>query len=133
MARAVEAAFGTIRQTIEQVSDLMSNVAAGSKEQAQGVEPISTAAAQLNQVTQSSAANAEETAAASQELASQAEMLDAIVQRLAGLSGTGQAVEAAHDAKPREGLGGPVGLPAEGAAPDDAGGPMERVLEATGR
>ena len=87
VAGEVEAAFGTIRDTIERVSELMGNVAAGSNEQAQGVEQITTAAAQLNQVTQSSAANAEETAAASQELASQAEMLDAIVQRLAGLSG----------------------------------------------
>jgi methyl-accepting chemotaxis protein len=98
VAREVEAAFGTIHETIQRVNELMSNVAAGSKEQAQGVEQITTAAAQLSEVTQSSAANAEETAAASQELASQAEMLNAIVQRLAGLSGTVKAGEAVHDA-----------------------------------
>jgi methyl-accepting chemotaxis protein len=87
-AAEVEAAFGSIRQSIQQVNELMGRITTASETQSEGVEQVTLAATQLNQATQSSAANAEETAAASQELTSQAEMLDAIVQRLAGLSGT---------------------------------------------
>ncbi|HKI97807.1 MAG TPA: methyl-accepting chemotaxis protein [bacterium] len=102
-AAEVESAFGSIKESIQRVSELMGRITTASEGQTQGVEQVTTAAAQLNQVTQSSAANAEETAAASQELASQAEMLDVIVQRLAGLSGTVRDSSTARQVSAHEG------------------------------
>jgi methyl-accepting chemotaxis protein/methyl-accepting chemotaxis protein-1 (serine sensor receptor) len=70
-----------------QVKTLVDEVDTGSQEQARGIEHISTAVGQMEQVTQRSAANAEETAAASEELAGQARGLQAIVERLRSVVG----------------------------------------------
>jgi methyl-accepting chemotaxis protein len=64
-------------------------VSAGSQEQAAGIEQISKANTQMHQVTQSTAANAEESASASEELSAQAETMYAIVERLQSVVGTG--------------------------------------------
>jgi methyl-accepting chemotaxis protein len=71
-----------ITTSAAQVKILADEVDAGSREQARGMEHIATAVGQMEQVTQRSAANAEESAAASQELAAQAQSLHAIVVRL---------------------------------------------------
>jgi methyl-accepting chemotaxis protein len=57
------------------VGDLIAEIAAASNEQALGIEQVNTAVAQMNQVTQSNAANSEESASASEELSSQASEL----------------------------------------------------------
>jgi len=54
------------------VGDLIAEIAAASGEQAQGIEQVNTAVASMNQVTQQNAANAEESASASEQLSSQA-------------------------------------------------------------
>jgi len=84
-----------ITSSAAQVKILADEVDVGSAEQARGMEHIATAVGQMEQVTQRSAANAEESAAASQELAAQAESLHAIVVRLRQMvdGTTGQAIE----------------------------------------
>lgn len=72
-----------------EVKTLVDEVNAGSQEQARGIEHISAAVVQMDQVTQRSAANAEESAAASEELASQAQSLYDVVERLRKLVGRG--------------------------------------------
>ncbi|MFW6146473.1 MAG: hypothetical protein ACOC7R_03975 [Planctomycetota bacterium] len=62
-------------------------IAAASNEQAQGIEQVTTAVTQMDQVTQSSAANAEESASAAAELNAQANDLKAMVQALEALVG----------------------------------------------
>jgi methyl-accepting chemotaxis protein len=64
------------------VNDLVGEIAAASNEQAQGIEQINTAVGQMDQVTQSNAANAEESASASEELSAQAEQLTGMVAQL---------------------------------------------------
>ena len=69
------------------VNDLVGEIAAASNEQAQGIEQINTAVGQMDQVTQSNAANAEESASASEELSAQAEQLSQMVEDLQGVVG----------------------------------------------
>ena len=64
------------------VNDLVGEIAAASNEQAQGIDQINTAVGQMDQVTQSNAANAEESASASEELSAQAEQLNDMVGQL---------------------------------------------------
>ncbi len=66
---------------------LVDEVEASSKEQAQGIDQISKAVAQMDQVTQKTAANAEESASASEELNAQSQALMAVVKRLRDLVG----------------------------------------------
>ncbi len=67
------------------VNGLVGEIAAASNEQAQGISQVNTAVAQMDKVTQSNAANAEESASASEELSSQAERMKGMVQELIAL------------------------------------------------
>ncbi len=69
------------------VSDLVAEIAAASNEQAQGAEQINTAISQMDSVTQSNAANAEESASAAEELSAQAEELSRMVEQLRSVVG----------------------------------------------
>jgi methyl-accepting chemotaxis protein len=69
------------------VNALVNEIAAASKEQAQGIGQVNTAVAEMDKVTQSNAANAEESAAAAEELSSQAEQMRHVVQDLLALVG----------------------------------------------
>ena len=84
----VEAAIGAITESTGKVRILVEEVNAGSVEQARGVEQVASSIAQMEKVTQSVAANAEESASASEELSSQSEAVRAIVTRLTGMVGT---------------------------------------------
>jgi len=66
--------------SIGKTSDLVGEIAAASQEQAQGIDQVNTAVAQMDKVTQQNAANAEESASASEELNAQAESLQDMVQ-----------------------------------------------------
>jgi methyl-accepting chemotaxis protein/methyl-accepting chemotaxis protein-1 (serine sensor receptor) len=67
------------------VKTLVDEVNLGSQEQARGIEQISKAIAQMDQVTQSTAASAEESASASEELSAQAEAMQHAVTKLSRL------------------------------------------------
>ncbi len=68
-----------INNITKKVSNLVAEIAASSKEQAQGVDQINKAVAQMDEVTQKNAATSEESASAAEELASQATELDSMV------------------------------------------------------
>jgi len=65
----------------------VAEIAAASNEQSAGIEQINTAVGQMDQVTQSNAANAEESASASEELSAQAEELNNMVRELQAVVG----------------------------------------------
>ncbi|HPD48492.1 MAG TPA: methyl-accepting chemotaxis protein [Anaerohalosphaeraceae bacterium] len=71
--------------SIGKTSSLVSEIAAASQEQARGIDQVNTAVAQMDKVTQANAANAEESASASQELSAQAEQMNQIVDELSAL------------------------------------------------
>ena len=71
----------------QKVTQLSAEVSAGSNEQAQGIEQVNVAVAQMDKVTQSNAANAEESASASEELSAQARELNDMVNTLVQIVG----------------------------------------------
>jgi len=78
----VASALSDIVTKARQVDELVSEVAGASREQSQGITQINTAVSQMDKVTQSNAANAEESAAAAQELNAQAEAMKEAVRDL---------------------------------------------------
>ncbi|MCP4694002.1 MAG: methyl-accepting chemotaxis protein, partial [Desulfobacterales bacterium] len=60
-------------ESSSRVGELVSEIAAASTEQAQGIDQVNTAVTDMNKVTQQNAAGAEESAAASEEMLRQAE------------------------------------------------------------
>ena len=70
---------------VRQLDDLVGEVANASQEQSQGIEQVNMAVGQMDKVTQTSAASAEELASSSQELAAQAQIMKASVGELLAL------------------------------------------------
>ena len=89
---AITSSTGEVKTLIDQVSD-------ASRQQAQGIEQVSRAITQMERVTQTTAATAEESAGASDDLKAQATASKALVARLAGLVDGGAAHIAAAPAK----------------------------------
>ena len=89
IAKEVSIALGEIVGGSQKVNGLINEIAASSREQSQGIEQINTSVSQMDQVTQTNAANAEESAAASEELSAQAEELSTCVRELSKLVGGG--------------------------------------------
>jgi len=86
--------LGEIMASSKKVADVITEIAAASKEQSDGIDQITNAVSQMDQVTQQNAASSEETAAAAEELSAQAEELRNIVMNLQGLIfGQGQGGE----------------------------------------
>jgi len=78
----------SITDSSSQVKMLVDEVNLGSQEQARGIEQISRSVSQMDQVTQTTAANAEQSASASEELSAQAEAMNHIVLQLRTLVGS---------------------------------------------
>ena len=74
-ARKTAESFQDIVRNSLKISDIISQIATASNDQASGISQIAGGVNQINKVTQKTTANAEETAAAAEELASQAEEL----------------------------------------------------------
>jgi methyl-accepting chemotaxis protein len=85
----LNASIAGIIGSIASVKVLVDEVSAASLQQTQGIDHVSHALAQMERVTQNTAATAEESAAASEELSAQAENSMAVVGRLDALLGTG--------------------------------------------
>ena len=83
----VAEALNDIVSKARQVDELVAEVASASHEQTQGIAQINTAVGQVDKVTQSNAANAEECAAAAQELNAQAAAMKESVGGLLKLVG----------------------------------------------
>jgi hypothetical protein len=78
VAKSLEEIVGKARQ----VDEMAGEVAAASQEQSQGIAQVNTAVTQMDKVTQSNAASAEESAAPAEELTAQAESLKEAVSDL---------------------------------------------------
>ncbi|MBX7257485.1 MAG: MCP four helix bundle domain-containing protein [Candidatus Hydrogenedentes bacterium] len=74
--------LGQIASQVQKAEQLIREVAAGSREQAQGIDQINIAVAQMDKVTQINAATSEETASASEELSAQSEQLHEAITEL---------------------------------------------------
>jgi len=71
------------------VGELVAEIAAASEEQARGIDQVNVAVTEMDKVTQSNAANAEESASASEEMRAQAEQMKEMVGELIALVGGG--------------------------------------------
>ncbi len=78
----LKTAMDATSASVNKVAQLSNDVASASSEQSHGLQQITIAVSQMSQVTQTSAANAEEAASASEELAGQAEQLRSLVDEL---------------------------------------------------
>jgi methyl-accepting chemotaxis protein len=83
-----------VRESLTQIANkvfstdsLVGEIATAAREQAQGIEQINTAITQMDQVTQSNSASAEESASAAEELDAQAASLKDMVGQLRQLVG----------------------------------------------
>jgi len=82
LSSKVSEALNDIVVKARQVDELAAEVAGASREQTQGISQINTAVGQMDKVTQSNAANAEESAAAAQELNAQSVVMKKAVNEL---------------------------------------------------
>jgi len=82
LANEVATTLGQINGAATRVNSLVSEIAASCTEQSQGVGQINVGVAEMDKVTQTIAANAEESASAAEELASQATQLNNVVVEL---------------------------------------------------
>ncbi|MCF8108429.1 MAG: methyl-accepting chemotaxis protein, partial [Desulfohalobiaceae bacterium] len=106
--------LGSIQESSTKVNTLIGEIAAASKEQAQGIDQVNTAVSEMDKVVQQNAADSEESASASEELSSQAEELKKMVHELTGLIGgkKGQTEQhAAQKSTARRAAGRSKGLP----------------------
>jgi methyl-accepting chemotaxis protein len=85
VSEELQVIFTDVTTGVKKVTDLLGEVAAASAEQSQGVTQLNTAVAQMDEVTQSNASSAEESSAASQELAAQAGQMRQAVGELNSL------------------------------------------------
>ncbi|MFI5400983.1 MAG: methyl-accepting chemotaxis protein, partial [SAR324 cluster bacterium] len=123
----VKGLLEAIRAAVEEAHVLIDGVSQTSQDQRRGVNAISEAFGQMDEVTQSAAASAEETAASAEELSAQADSMRAIVNRLhrivRGVRERRRRPRAPESAVP-PGISGAGGLPlAEpGKLPPEPGG-----------
>jgi methyl-accepting chemotaxis protein len=90
-------ALNEIAAKARQVDELAAEVAQASHEQTQGITQINGAVGQIDRVTQSNAASAEQSAAAAEELRSQALLMERSVQALLQLVGERKREDAPPD------------------------------------
>ena len=96
----VAKSFETIQQQVLQLDALVGEIATASNEQSLGIGQVTTAVSQMDRITQSNAASAEETAAASQDLNAQAAVLSDAVQSLQELIGTKGEIASSFSTEP---------------------------------
>ncbi|MEA3487556.1 MAG: methyl-accepting chemotaxis protein [Thermodesulfobacteriota bacterium] len=80
-------AFSEVSTSSSKVGELVAEIAAASNEQAQGIGQVNIAVTEMDKVTQSNAANAEESASASEEMNAQAEQMKTFVDDLVAMVG----------------------------------------------
>ena len=107
------------------MGELVSEIAAASNEQAEGIEQVNKAVVEMDKVVQQNAANAEESASASEEMSAQAKQMKAMVNELVSLvGGRGKGVERGTTSAAKTsntGIHTPVAGPAQIAGRNDLG------------
>ncbi len=83
--RKTDESYREVAVVLKKVVDLVGEIATASSEQAQGVEQVSKALAEVDRVVQNNAATAEESAAAAEEMQAQTEQMSETLEQLAAL------------------------------------------------
>jgi methyl-accepting chemotaxis protein len=96
--------------SVKRVTDIVGEIAAASREQAVGIEQVTKAMAQMDQVTQTNAAQTEELSSTSQTLASHAGQMQSLVGRFVLESGARHGARPARPAPPVPVRGGGASL-----------------------
>ncbi len=86
VSQNLEKSFNEIRDSSTTITQLIQEIASATSDQAQGIDQVNIAVAQMEKVTQQNAAGAEETASASEQLADQADKLNDMVRDLVKLA-----------------------------------------------
>ena len=86
----VSEAMGKNGEIAQKVTELIGEIAAASREQAQGISQVNSAVVEMDKVAQQTAASAEESASAAEELNAQAEQMKSYVGDLIMLIGGGE-------------------------------------------
>jgi methyl-accepting chemotaxis protein len=109
--------FAQVLEMASQAGKLAEDIAAASKEQAQGIDGINRSTHEMDQITQQVAANAEETSASAEEMLSQAQsLLDFVNDLKALVGGDLKAVHAAGNGRGAHGQPKSLPLPKDQAA-----------------
>ncbi len=87
LTRQTQEAFQENVAIFSKAGNLIGDIAEASQEQARGIEQINAAAAEMDRLTQQSAANAEESAGTAEEMNAQAEQLNGYVEELVQVVG----------------------------------------------
>ncbi len=87
LTTATQEAFKENADIARKIGQLVDEIATASEEQSHGISQVNIAVAEMDKVTQSTAANAEESAAASEELNAQAEQMKVYVGDLVAVVG----------------------------------------------
>jgi methyl-accepting chemotaxis protein/methyl-accepting chemotaxis protein-1 (serine sensor receptor) len=122
----VEQAISGITESVTRVKSLVDQVSEASREQSQGIDQVSGAISRMENVTQTTAASAEESAAASEELSAQAESVLSSVRTLEQLVTGGRGGQAAYAAP----APAPVSTPRKSVAMPAARKPAPRHVSA---
>ncbi len=81
IAEQTASSLGGITEGVNSVSNLLAEIATAATEQAEGIAQVSQGLAQIDSVTQQNTANAEESAAAAEELSGQAGQMQQMLSR----------------------------------------------------
>ncbi len=100
IAQRAAASFADINANVRKVNDLMNEISAASKEQSQGIDQIAKSIEQMDQVIQANAANAEESASASEEMSAQTTTVKGFAEELGLIVGFRMAAPATQLAAP---------------------------------
>lgn len=102
MANQVNSSLQAIVDQVRKVDEVIAEISTACQEQSQGISQVNTALTQMDKVTQSNAASAEESASAAEEVSAQAEEAKSAVNELQSLVGqnTGANATAVHHASP---------------------------------
>jgi len=117
MTASTQEAFRANAELAGKIGQLVDEIATASEEQSRGIAQINIAVAEMDKVTQSTAANAEESASASEELNAQAEQMKLYVRDLVKMvNGSDHHGSSTHYAgashRPSEGAAEAAALPA---------------------
>jgi methyl-accepting chemotaxis protein len=107
LVRTTDEVFTEVANSSNKAVELVDKIASASVEQAQGIDQVNSAVTQMDQVTQSTAASAEESASASEELNTQAQgMLDIVSELITLVEGSATAtrLQTMHQSENNSGI-----------------------------
>lgn len=85
LVETTDNAFGQVADSSKKMAELVAEIAAASREQADGIEGVNKAITEMDRIVQSNAAQAEESASAASEMDKQSEQLNEMVATLRAL------------------------------------------------